>query len=253
MLADRYAGIVLDVDGVLRLADQPIDGAGAALGALRARGRGVALVTNNASLTPAQVAAELTAMGIAVEPAEVLTSSLAAAAMLDPGDRCLLIGMTGLRSALEERGCTLVEDPHDAQAVVVGWDRGLTWDALRRATLALARGARFVGTNADVTYPSPEGPWPGNGATLAALTAASGRQPEIAGKPHAPLFELAAARLPAGPLLMVGDRPETDLAGASALGWDTALVLSGITSAEAAGALRPPPTHVLRSVCDLLE
>ncbi len=252
-LVDRYAGVVFDVDGVLLRLLQPIDGAAESLAALRQRGIAVAFVTNNASRTAAQVADALGAAGIVADAEQVVTSSAAAARLLEPGTRCLVIGMKGLRTALADRGCKTVTEPDEADAVVVGWQVDLTWDDLRRATLALARGARFLGTNADRTYPAPEGPWPGNGATLAALIAASGREPEIAGKPSPALFRAAAERLPPGPLLMVGDRPETDLDGAAALGWDTALVLTGVTPAAEADAVRPRPTWVLPDLRALLD
>lgn len=251
-LADAYAGVVLDLDGVVYLAAQPIPGAADAIAAVRDRGVAVAFATNNAARTAADVATQLVDMGIDARPDDVVTSSMAAAAMIDPGTRCLVVGTEGLRAPLRDRGCVLVEEPEDADAVVVGLTRELVWDDLRRATVALHRGARFVGTNGDPTFPSPEGPWPGNGAILAALTAAGGREPELAGKPALPLFSAAAALLPDGPLLMVGDRPETDLVGAAALGWDTALVLTGVTRPEDVPAVTPPPTHVLEDLGGLL-
>lgn len=252
-ICDRYSGIVFDVDGVLLYIDEPIPGAPETLAAVRERGLGVGFITNNASRTPEAVAVALRAAGITATSGEVITSSVAAAALLEPGTRCLVIGMEGLIEPLHARGCVLVRAPEDAQAVVVGWDRTLVWDDLRRATLALARGARFLATNSDATYPAPEGPWPGNGAVIAALTTATGRQPEIAGKPQPALYRAAAARLPSGPLLMVGDRPETDLAGATALGWDTALVLTGVTGLDAVPHLHPRPTWVLDDLRGLLK
>jgi 4-nitrophenyl phosphatase len=250
-IAGRYAGVVFDVDGVLCRGETPIPGADRTLAELHHRRIPYALVTNNASRTPTGLAAALAAMGLTVPATRILTSPLVAAEMIDPGTRCLVVGSTGLLEALQARGLLLVEDPAAAEAVVVGFDPHLVWDDLRRATVALHRGARFIGTNDDATFPSAEGLWPGNGAILAALATASGRQPEIAGKPHPPLYEAAAALLPPGPLLMVGDRIETDIHGAAALGWDTALVLTGVTSREharTAGA-----SYVLDSVTDLLD
>lgn len=251
-----YDGVVFDLDGVLIRAHEPVEAAIEALRALHERGVVFAVATNNSSRTPAAVAADLRALGFPVQPGQVVTSSLAAAELLEPGTRCLVIGEEGVREALQERGCPQVREPGEADAVVVGWDRGLRWDDLRRATLALHRGARFLATNTDAFYPAPEGPWPGNGATVAALAVASGRQPEVAGKPHAALFIAAAARLGASPadrLLMVGDRAETDLAGADALGWDTALVLTGATPPSAVEAVSPRPSFVLRDLRDLLD
>jgi glycerol-1-phosphatase len=168
-LADRYAGVVLDIDGVVVLDGDALPGAGVTVAALRAAGLGLQLATNNASRTPEEIAASLRAVGVEVGPEEVLTSALVAAEMLEPGTACLVIGMSGLRGALEARGCRTVHDHAEAEAVVVGWDRDLVWDDLRRATLALTRGARFVATNTDASYPTAHGPWPGNGATFAAL------------------------------------------------------------------------------------
>ncbi len=251
-LAARYAGVVLDIDGVVRRGPEPIPGAGDAVARLRDRGVAVAFVTNNASRTPGEMAAALREVGVAADAGEIVTSAQAAAALLDPGTRCLVIGMTGLQAALAERDCVLVESPDAAEAVVVGFDRNLVWDDLRRATLAIRRGARFVATNADRTFPSPEGLWPGNGAIVAALETATDVTAEVAGKPQPPLLLAAAERLPDGPLLMVGDRPDTDLDGAAALGWDTALVLTGVTPRDAVAGLARAPTWVLDSVADLL-
>jgi 4-nitrophenyl phosphatase len=164
-----------------------------------------------------------------------------------------MIGMAGLQTALTQRGCLLVADPDQAEVVVVGFDQQVRWDDLRRATLALNAGARFLATNDDATFPSPEGLWPGNGAVVAALERSSGRRAEVAGKPHAPLLQAAAARCGGQRVLFVGDRHETDIVGGAALGWDTALVLTGVTRPDEVAGLSPPPTYVLSSVADLLS
>ncbi len=256
-LSERYAGVVLDIDGVLVRGAEPIPGSAGAVERLIAAGVGIAFATNNAARTPEQVAAALRAAEVPATAEFVVTSAMAAAGMLTPGTRCLIIGMEGLRQALDRRGCVEIRAPGDAEAVVVGLDTDLRWDDLRRATLALAAGARFLGTNGDVTFPGPDGLWPGNGAVLAALTAATGRSPELAGKPHAPLLLAAADRLPPPEggqrLLMVGDRHETDIVGAAALGWDTALVLSGVATAEDERVWTPPPTYVAPTLAALLR
>ncbi|QBI18643.1 HAD-IIA family hydrolase [Egibacter rhizosphaerae] len=251
-IAECYAGLVLDLDGVCYRAAEPIPGVAGALEAIRDRGVAVTFATNNASKTPAAVAHQLRDLGVPATGDDVVTSSVATAELVTPGQRCLVIGMDGLREPLRDRGAVLVDDHRTADVVAVGMDRGLTWSDLRRATLALRRGARFLGTNPDATFPEPEGQVPGNGATLAALTTASGRQPEIVGKPRPTLFEAARARLPDGPVMMVGDRLDTDVVGAAALGWDTALVLSGVTTADEASLADPPPTYVLDDVGGLL-
>ncbi|MGH8932673.1 MAG: HAD-IIA family hydrolase [Egibacteraceae bacterium] len=252
-LYDRYAGIVFDIDGVLLRFDTAIPGATETLSTLRERGIPLGFVTNNASRTPSALAATMADAGIDASPDEIVTSALAAAELVKPGSRCLVIGMDGLKRALLDRGCALVREPAEAEVVVVGWDRELVWDDLRRATLALSRGAHFVATNIDASYPADEGPWPGNGAAVAALVAATGRNPEIAGKPYPAVFRAIAARVGGDRLLMVGDRPDTDVAGAAALGWDTALVLTGITASGDADTVTPRPTWILGDVRGLLE
>jgi HAD superfamily hydrolase (TIGR01450 family) len=248
-----YAGVVLDLDGVVIRRGEAIAGAPGAVAALRAAGVGVAFATNNSTRTPEQVADVLHAAGVPAEPCEVVTSSLAAAELLEPGTRCLVVGMDGLRAALAARGCEEVRGHAAAQAVVVGLDRALTYEDLRLATLALRAGARFVASNADRTFPTAGGLEPGAGAIVAALVAASDREPEVAGKPNPPLFRTAAAHLPDGPLLMVGDRLDTDVAGAAALGWDTALVLTGVSTRGELAASHLTPTVVADSLAALVD
>lgn len=251
MRSPRYAGVVFDLDGVLVRGTSPIPDAAAAVDALRAAGVGVAFATNNAMRTPEQVAAVLEGAGVGADPAEVVTSPMAAARWLEPGTRCLVVGMEGLEAALDARGCERVTAPEQAEAVVIGLDTNLTYDDLRRGTAALAAGARFLATNVDPTLPTADGYWPGAGAIVAALATATGRTPEVAGKPNAPLFEAAAAVLPDGPLLMVGDRLDTDIGGAAALGWDTALVLTGVATRADLEASEVRPTHVVETLAEL--
>lgn len=252
-ICDRYTGILLDVDGVVRLGDQPVAGAGEAVTALLERGLGVAYVTNNAARTPETVAAAIRDVGVPAEADQVVTSSMAAADLLEPGTRCLIIGGDGLRQALAERGCREVVAPGDAEAVVVGFDHRFDFQALRRATFAVRAGARLIATNTDPTFPTADGLGPGNGAIVAAVETAAEQRAEVAGKPCAPLLEAAARRLPDGPLLMVGDRHATDIVGAAQLGWDTALVLTGVTTAAMVPGLDPSPTWVLDDLRGLLR
>jgi hypothetical protein len=137
--------------------------------------------------------------------------------------------------------------------VAVGFDPDLTYARVRDATLAIRAGARFVGSNPDTTLPSPEGLWPGAGATLALLGASTGVRPEVAGKPERALLDTAAAAIGPGPYLMVGDRADTDLDGAHRLGWSTALVLSGVTRLADLPDLAAAPDHLLRDLGGLLD
>lgn len=248
-----YAGAVVDLDGVCYRGPQAIDGSVEAVARLRRAGIGVVFATNNATRTQRDAADKLRSLGFDADPDEIVTSAVAAAALLEPDTRCLVIGMHGLLEAVRARGCELVDGPHGVDAVVTGLDRDFHYDTLVRATRALVAGARFIASNADPSFPSDEGLLPGSGSILAALETASQRTAELAGKPRPALFESAAARLPDGPLLMVGDRLETDIAGAAALGWDTALVLTGVTDAHTAARAEPAPTYTAPDLATLVS
>ena len=259
-LAAGYGAVVLDLDGVVYLADEVIPAAPAACKGIRALGVRVGFVTNNSFRPPAEVAAKLDRLGVGAAEDDVLTSAQALVRLLGGPDRLagtpvLVVGGPGLKEALTGAGARLVDPAAwpDAEVVVAGVDPDLTYDKAKAATLAIRAGARFAGSNPDTTYPTPEGLIPGAGAILAMLEAASGVRPEVAGKPAAALFETAAAALGDGPYLMVGDRADTDLVGASRLGWATALVLTGVT--RPAGLLDVPvaPDHLLGDVGGLLD
>src|SRR5439155_16185437 len=134
----------------------------------------------------------------------------------------------GVREALQQVGIRLVDgEPDRTDLEVIGWDRAVDYAKLRTASLLVERGARLIGTNPDASYPAPDGLWPGAGALLAAVTTTTGATPTIVGKPGRPLFEAAAEAVGASRPLVVGDRLDTDVAGAAAMGWESLLVLSG--------------------------
>lgn len=255
-LATPFEAVLFDLDGVLYLRDNVVPAAPAALAVLRDRGQKLGFITNNAMSTNDQVASRLTGMGIQAGPAEVFTSAQATVRLLGGPAALkdlplLVIGERGLREPLLAAGAQLL-DPlrwDEARVVVVGLDSTVTYGQLQAASFAIAAGARFVGSNPDRALPSPHGPMPGAGALLALLETTTGVRPEIAGKPQAPLFETAAGVLGgAGPLLMIGDRAETDLVGAAQLGWSTALVLTGVTSVADLIDLPLDPDYVLADV-----
>ncbi len=255
-LVDGYDPILLDLDGVLFRGPEVVPGGPETLQALRREGHRLVFVTNNSARTPEAVASMLTELGYAADPGEVVTSALAAAELVAARGyrRAFVIGEEGIRRALEEAGVEVVDgDPERTDCVVVGWDRQVTYAKLRRACLLVQRGAALVATNDDRAYPAPDGLWPGAGALLAVVTTTTGAAPEVAGKPHPPLFQAAVRRVGDGCPLVVGDRLETDIAGAAALGWDSVLVLSGVTDAERAAASAIRPTYVVADVRGLLE
>ena len=255
MIADSYDAFLLDLDGVLYRGDRPIARAPEAVEGLRSLGKRLAFVTNNSSRTPEAVVAHLASVGVDAAPDEVETSALTTAATLHDRSvrRAAVIGEEGLRDALSSAGIELVPADAEPDAVVLGWDRHVTYDDLRDASLAVQRGASLYASNDDVSYPAPDGfTWPGAGAILAALEAATGVDAEVFGKPNPPILRAALERAGGGRPLVVGDRLETDIDGAANAGWDSALVLTGIsTSAQAAAAPRPP-THVLEDLSGLL-
>jgi HAD superfamily hydrolase (TIGR01450 family) len=250
---ESYEAFLLDLDGTLHRGDDPVPGAASCVRRLRESARSPVFVTNNASRTPAQVVEHLAGVGIVADTSEVLTSAQAGArvvaARVPPGSRVLVVGGDGLVEAVRESGLVPVGRAEaDVAAVVQGWWPGLSWSQLAEGAYALAAGVPWVATNDDLTLPTDRGVAPGNGSFIRLLGAVAGRGPdEVAGKPGPALLTLAAAGRRG---LVVGDRLDTDIAGAAAAGLDSLLVLSGVaTLAEVLVA--PPgqrPTYVCRDL-----
>ena len=256
MLAERYDCVLFDLDGVLYRGEGAVPSAPPTLAELRRRGVRPVFLTNNSSRTPLQVAEKLRGIGIEAETGEVVTSALATAELLAErgGGRAFVIGQEGVREALSDAGIAIVDgDPEEAELVVVGYDGGATYGSLKRASLLVQRGARLVATNADGSYPAADGLWPGAGALLAVITTTTGAEPEIVGKPFAPLFEAGRRRGGGGRPLVVGDRLDTDIEGAARLGWDSMLVLTGVSGREDVERLGIVPTVIAEDVSALLE
>jgi glycerol-1-phosphatase len=240
---------VLDLDGVVWLADEPIAGAADAVARLRARGERVLFATNNSFAPTADTEAKLARFGIPAA-GDVVGSAQAAARLVEPGERVLVAGGPGIVEAVTARGAIAVR-AGDAEVVVVGFHRDFDYERLRVAARAVDRGARLVGTNDDATYPTPDGPIPGGGSLLAAVAYATGAAPTVAGKPHGPMADLVRAL--GGPEgTMVGDRPTTDGAFARRLGYRWALVLTGVTR-RGDLPVEPEPDVVADSLAALVD
>ena len=210
---------------------ETVPGAPEAVAALRSAGHPIAFVTNSAQRTPVQVAAKLASHGIPDAEDLVVTAAMAAAEMVEPGARALAIGSDGLLEALRARDVELVDDG-PADVVVLGISLRFDYDAMTRAMQAIHGGARFIATNTDATFPDADGGLlPGNGALVAAVATAGGVTPDVAGKPHEPIAALVRERLGSSGV-MVGDRPETDGLFATAVGYDFALVLTGVVGPD---------------------
>ena len=259
-LDTAYDVALLDLDGVVYLGGTPIPGAAEALRKADAAGMRLAYVTNNAFRTPAAIAALLTSFGVPATQEDVVTSAQAAARLLadrlPPGAPVLVIGGSGLRMALRERGLRPVSTAIDKpQAVVQGYAPDISYSMLAEGGLAVAAGALFVASNADRTLPSRRGRQPGNGSLLAVIATATGVQPLVAGKPEPPLHRESVLRTGAKNPLVVGDRLDTDIEAAHRVGADSLLVLTGVTG-PAEAVLAPPsqrPTYLAEDLAGLLE
>jgi HAD superfamily hydrolase (TIGR01450 family) len=247
-LGRAHDTFLVDLDGVAYLGDQPISGAAEALRAVREQGAAVVFVTNNAARPPAEVVEQLESMGVAAAPGEVMTSAIAAARVAaeryPPGSPVLVVGGVGVREALSDVGLQPVTTAdREPVAVVQGFAPEVGWKVLAEASVALRAGAAWIATNNDATLPSPRGPLPGNGSLVAALAAATGLTPEVIGKPAPALFTAALDASHGSRPLVVGDRLDTDIAGATAAGLPSLLVLSGVSTAldllQAAPDMRP--------------
>jgi HAD superfamily hydrolase (TIGR01450 family) len=259
-LDTAYDVALLDLDGVVYLGGTAIPGAAQALRKAGSAGMRLAYVTNNAFRTPAAVAALLTSFGAPATAADVVTSAQAAARLLaerlPAGAPVLVIGGTGLRMAVRERGMrpvsTVAAGP---QAVVQGYSPDVGYSVLAEGGLAVAAGALFVATNGDLTLPGRRGRQPGNGSLVQVIATATGVQPLVAGKPEPPLHRESVLRTDAKHPLVVGDRLDTDIEGAHRVGADSMLVLTGVT--DPAGAVLAPrsqrPTYLAEDLAGLLE
>jgi len=247
-LAETHDALLLDLDGTIYLGGQPIDHVAVALARAAQQGAHSIFVTNNASRPPTEVAESLASMGIPAEPSDVLTSPQAAAAMLADrhprGAKVLVVGAPWLETSVRNVGLTPVrEAADDPVAVVQGHSPETGWRQLAEACIALRTGADWVACNIDSTLPTDRGLLPGNGAMVAALVAATGLSPRVAGKPERPLLDEAVRLVNSSRPLVVGDRLDTDIACAHAADFPSLMVLTGVsTTADllaAPAALRP--------------
>lgn len=247
-LAEAHDLALVDLDGVAYRGHLPIEHACGSLVAARDRGMRLLFVTNNASREPEDVAGQLTELDIPTSAEEVMTAAQACAALLrtrlEPGARVLVVGGAGLLTAVRAQGFEIVSSADDKpDAVAQGFAPDLAWADLAEATYAVAGGAWHVASNRDLSLPTARGYAPGNGALVGAVVAATGVEPSSAGKPAPTMYHLAVERAGATRPLVIGDRLDTDLAGARSGGYLGLHVLTGVSSARddvlAAPGLRP--------------
>jgi 4-nitrophenyl phosphatase len=233
--------LIIDMDGVLYHGDRAMPMLCEFFEFLRERSIGFILATNNSTRTPQEYADKLARMGVQVSPAEVLHSGQAAARFLareyPRGTRVHVFGMPSLKQAMTDAGFVLADD--NVQLVIASMDRDITYEKLKRATLLIRGGARFISTNLDPTNPSEEGLIPGTGTMVVALETASGTKSTPIGKPEPTMYELAMEQMGARPetTAAIGDRVDTDILGGKRAGLITICVLSGSSDRAEAEAV----------------
>lgn len=259
-LVSSFDAVLSDLDGVVYAGPHAIPGAVESLRRLGTVGVGLGYVTNNASRTPAQVAAHLRELGAPAEDHQVVSSSQAAgdllAGLLPAGSRVMITGSAALAHEIELAGLTPVHSQAEHPvAVVQGFNPEIGWKDLAEAAYAIAAGALWVATNTDMSIPQARGMAPGNGTLVAAVASATGQKPLVAGKPEAPLFHAAAKRLQSEQPLVVGDRLDTDILGGNRAGYATAAVLTGVDTPGTILAARTDerPAYLLADLSGLYE
>jgi HAD superfamily hydrolase (TIGR01450 family) len=259
-LTDRFDAFLVDLDGVVWRGEEAIAGAAETIEILRGSGKRVVFVTNNASRSPREYAVKLMRQRIPTDPSDVVTSAHAVVEQLRSlrlhrGDRVHVCAAPGLAQVLRGHGFTPTVQTQDVKALVVAWNPRLTFEDLRRAADLARTGMPFIGANRDATYPSESGLLPGTGAILAAIETASGRSATVVGKPQPGVIRIALHRAEVDPsrALFIGDRPDSDVAGARAAGVPVALVLTGVTSEGELGSLTHRPDMILGTLADVLS
>ena len=259
-LVERYDQLILDLDGCVWVGDQAVDGSVEAIERLRSAGKRVAFATNNSRRTGEDYVRKLWGLGIRASLGDVVTVGGATQHLLAEtrrGMTAYVIGTDAMVAHVADAGLKVLNDTDlatRADLVLVSGTEDVTYEEIKIAALALRRGADFLATSRDPTYPMPDGMWPGTGALLAAVETASGREAALIGKPEPQLFLTALERLGEGRTLVVGDRIASDVEAARRARLDAALVLTGDTSAEEAESTPDPrPVAVADSLLALVS
>jgi HAD superfamily hydrolase (TIGR01457 family) len=252
---DKIDAFVIDLDGVIYLRNELVPRADYFIEELGREGKGFVFLTNNSSRTREEYVEKLAGFGIDVSLDQVVTSAYATCRYLQerfPGSRVYTVGEEGLRRELTGCGLKVVEE-EPVDVVVAGIDLHFTYEKLKKAATLVRKGAKFVSTNRDATYPTEEGLFPGAGSIVSAIQTASGRRPNNMGKPNKRVFDLCLSILEVRPkrAASLGDRFETDILGGIKAGMYTIMVLTGVTRPEDTGSLRIAPDIIVESVGEL--
>ena len=256
-LVGKYAAFAIDLDGVVWRGERLIEGAVDGLQAIRRAGKPMLLLTNNGGYHPDEVVERLGEGGFDLKSSEVLTTTIVARDWIVnnglKGAHAFILAPASVAVQLADLlRIRYIEAGQIAQIVLVGRDTDLNYVRLALAADAVRAGAEFLSLNKDPVMPVANGGMvPGTGSIVAALEAASGKSPIVLGKPQPPMMEAAADRLGSEGVLMIGDRIESDILGAQRMGWDSALVLTGLSTNTT--AMEPEPTYVLQALSTLAE
>jgi HAD superfamily hydrolase (TIGR01450 family) len=249
-----YDHVLLDLDGVVWVGDAPTPRARDAIAALREARKGIAFVTNDGRHADDEYVRKLWRLGFQASREEVVTVGGALQHVLaESGYRtAYVVGSPAVHRHVVDAGLRILNGSDLAarvDVVVVAAHDGFDYGELRGAIRAVLRGAAFVCAGRDATFPMPDGPWPGTGAVLAAIEAATERRAaHVIGKPEPAMYAAARDRLGPGRVLAVGDRLDVDVEGARRAGLDSALVLTGVATRAQAEAADPRPTYVAESL-----
>lgn len=252
---DRYAAFAFDLDGVIWRAGEIFPEAPPAIRAIQDAGKRLLFLTNNASYLPSWIVEHLGGAGITVGEQAIMTSAIAARSYVEhhdlAGKRAFVLGTKPVVDQIADLlEVVPVERGTKVDVVMVARDLAFTYDRLAAAADAVRSGATFLASNRDHVMPTVDGFEPGTGSVLAAIEAASGQRATAMGKPELPMMEAAAERIGREGVLMIGDRTDSDVAGARQVGWDAAIVLTGVT--KAGMELDPAPDYVFPTLAELV-
>jgi 4-nitrophenyl phosphatase len=260
----KIDNLILDMDGVLWRGETAIPGLAEFFETLRDLEMGYILATNNATKTASEYVQKLARMGVTVGSDSILTSAETTATYLasvyPPGTTVYVVGTESLQAALKAKGFSILQADQaaagsTAELVVLGFAPNVVYWELAMGALLVEKGAQFIGTNPDVSYPHELGPLPGAGSLLAVISTATGVEPTIIGKPGPLIFEEAIRRLSGNKedTAMVGDRLGTDIAGANAAGLTSIMLLTGISSRDDIRESGIEPDFVFADISELAQ
>ncbi|MEQ6390221.1 TIGR01457 family HAD-type hydrolase [Bacillaceae bacterium S4-13-58] len=251
---NQYKGYLIDLDGTMYRGSERIEAAGRFVKRLHDQSIPYLFVTNNSTKKQEDVAEVLSHHNIIADPSMIVTTSMATASYIHdqkPNATVYAVGEEGLFHALRETGHIVTDQP-EADFVVIGLDRAVTYEKLARACLAVRNGATFISTNGDVALPTERGLLPGNGSITSVVTVSTGQQPIFIGKPESVITEqaLKIIQLQKEEVVMVGDNYDTDILAGINAGIDTLLVFTGVTQKEHLSKYQVQPTYTIDSLDD---